>query len=222
MNYKTIILDPGHGIDSKGIYQRPLIDCRDGKVRIINDFRPSILDNKDNVYREDFGTLAIAKAAAAELECMGHKVRLTRRDNKNASLYLASILDGNAWKKAHWKSWKWIREYAKTEDSDIFVSIHTNAGGGTGCSAFWATSPQGIHLCEAITNEINNQLNLPVRRIAKHRYLVLRENSHGNAILLECLFHDNINDLKWVLSKQGILTLGKAIADGISNFISTM
>ena len=218
---KTIILDPGHGLDSQGKFGRPLIDCTGKKAIIVpNSMDPHVNDNNPNFYREDFGTLAIAKRTQVELECMGHKVYLTRKDERNAGLYLSS-LSTNTWKKKYWKTWKWIRDFTARNHADIFVSIHTNAGGGTGVTCFWAELPNGVDLSESLVNEIHSQLGLKIRRVAKHRYSILRQSCHGRAVLLECLFHDNLNDVKLLLTQQGINKMAKAIADGIDKYSST-
>jgi N-acetylmuramoyl-L-alanine amidase len=214
---KTIILDAGHGLDEKGQYQRPLIYCTSNSAIVIPDsMNPHPNDHAPGFYREDFGTLDIARAVKAELECMGHTVYLTRDDERNAGLYLSEKSNSD-WKKKFWQSWKWIQEFTKAKKADIFVSIHTNAGGGTGCCAFWSNPPNGLTLCQDVCTEINKQLKLKIRRIEQHRYLVLRDVCNGRSILLECLFHDNYEDLKLLLNKNGILSMGKAIAIGINN-----
>jgi N-acetylmuramoyl-L-alanine amidase len=214
---KIIVLDPGHGLDETGFYQRPLIDCTSGKAIIIPDsMGPHPKDNTSGFYREDFGTLALSKAVELELENMGHTVFLTRGDNRSVALFMGEHSDSE-WKKKYWQSWKWTYEFTKEKKADIFVSIHTNAGRGTGCSAFWANPPHGVTLCQDICNEIKKQLGLKIRKIDQHRYLILRDICNGRAVLVECLFHDNYEDLKLILDQQGINTMAKAIAAGISN-----
>jgi len=218
---KTFVLDPGHGLNSKGEYQRPLMDCRGTKAIIVpNSMQPHSNDNQPGFYREDHGTLAIAKRVAAELECMGHKVFLTRKDNTNALGYL-SAQSNNAWKKANWKAWKWIKEFADQKKADVFVSIHTNAGGGSGSVAFWAEPTKGMDLCNFLVQEINNQLGIKNKSVRKKRYLVLRDTCKGKACLLECLFHDNINDIKLLLTQHGINKMAEAIAIGLDKFAQT-
>jgi len=218
---KVIVLDPGHGLKPNGKYSRPLMDCTGDKAIVVPDSMfPHENDGAPNFYREDFGTLAIAQKAAAELECMGHTVFLTRKDEHNAGIYLSSLSD-NQWKKKYWKSWKWVKEFTKEKDADIFVSIHTNAGRGTGTSCFWASSPNGVDLSNTLTEELRNQLGLKIRRVAKHRYLILRQACEGRAVLLECLFHDNINDIQWLLNDRGTTEVGKALAAGIDKYSNT-
>jgi N-acetylmuramoyl-L-alanine amidase len=221
MSSKIIVLDPGHGLDDKGNYQRPLIDCTSGKAIIVADsMKPHPNDHSPNFYREDFGTLEIAKETKKALEALGHKVLLTRNDNRQASAYLGD-LSGNEWKKKFWQSWKWTVEYTKQSKADMFISIHTNAGRGTGCSAFWANPPHGLTLCQNICGEINKQLNLKIRKIDQHRYLILRDVCNSRAVLVECLFHDNYDDIKLLLNQQGIQKMAKALATGINSHAET-
>ncbi len=213
-----IVLAPGHGLNKEGKYSRPLIDCRDGGAKIINVFTPHELDGVQDVYREDFGTLAIAKATQEFLEDLGHEVWLTREDNKNAALYLANQANANQWKRNNWAKWKWVRKFTAKKKADAFIAIHTNAtktGRGKGCAAFWAEN-NGRDLAEDITNEIHNQLELKIRRIARHKYAVLKGHPQGRTCLIECLFHDNPSEVAMLLNEKGIRSMGKALATGIN------
>ena len=218
---KTIVLDPGHGMNEDGRYQRPLMDCTGNEAKVIpNSMYPHQLDGTDGYYREDIGTLKLAKRIQAELECRGHKVFLTRKDKYHSKVYLSS-LSNNTWKKTHWKYWKWIRDFTERKNADIFVSIHTNAGGGSGVVGLWADPIKGVELCESIAQEIHSQLGLKIRSIRKKRYLITKNACKGRACLLECLFHDNINEIKLLLTNKGLKKMAKAIADGIEKVADT-
>jgi N-acetylmuramoyl-L-alanine amidase len=215
---KIIVLDAGHGMNKEGIYSRPLIDCRNGKAIIINEMKPHPLDHVDWVYREDFGTVELALAAKRYLEAAGHTVFLTRQTDKNVEWSLPDELNANAWKRQYWKSWKWISEFASVKKSDVFVSIHTNAGRATGSSAFWH-EPAGVKLSEDITAELKRQLGLKTRRIERHKYAILKGHSKGRAILLETLFHDTYDDIKLLLQPGGYDRVGSVIGAGIENYL---
>jgi N-acetylmuramoyl-L-alanine amidase len=214
---KNIILDPGHGLSEDGVYSRPLIDCRAGGAKTVNKFTHCDLDGVQDVYREDHGTLLIANETQKVLQRLGYNCLVTRGDKRNAALYLAEIMNGTQWQKTFWKSWKWVQQFALKSKSELFVSIHTNAGGASGCVGFWC-EPQGAKLCESICDEISDSLGIKVRKIAQHRYSVLRGHSNGLSILLECLFHDNVDDIKLILTPEGIEKLANAIAIGIDKF----
>ena len=65
MSSKCVILDPGHGLNKEGKFGRPLIDCTKDKAIIVpNSMYPQDNDYEPNFYREDLGTLAIAKKTA--------------------------------------------------------------------------------------------------------------------------------------------------------------
>ena len=218
---KTIVIEPGHGLSKEGKYSRPLIDCRGENIKIIpNSIEPNENDYKYGFYREDFGTLSLANGVRKYLEELGHKVYLTREDNRSSDQYLSENCS-NEWKKEYWKKWKWIVEYTNEKNADVFVSIHTNAGGGSGCSLFWNESPNGVELSESIAKELHNQIGLKIRRVAQHKYMVLRNNCHGRSVLLETLFHDNINEIKMLLDPNKENKIVKAIANGIDNYCKT-
>lgn len=214
---KIIVLDPGHGLQANGSYSRPLIDCTGNEAVIVpNSMKPHKNDYAKGFYREDLGTLRIALNTMSYLMEAGHIVFTTREDKESAELYLPS--EDDKWKRENWKRWKWVREFTKGVGADIFVSIHTNAGEGTGCSAFWADPINGKELCDSITNELNKQLDLRIRKVDKHRYMILRDACKGRACLVECLFHDNIDDIKLLLKEAGNKKLARALANGIDKF----
>lgn len=219
------MLDPGHGWSNiDNLYSRPITTLKDGKAIILS--RSMCRHEKDGVpgyYREDFGTLAIAKGTKEALEDMDYEVHVTRSfdDDLGATAHLAEELNGNPWQKGNWKSWKWIREATSHYKCDAFVSIHTNAGGGTGSSGFYAEDPGRI-LSETICNEINNKFHLGIRRISEKRYLILRDSCHGKACLIECAFHDHPKDLALLLDQNNLIEFGKAIARGTDKFLSSV
>jgi N-acetylmuramoyl-L-alanine amidase len=215
---KIICIDAGHGLSKEGIYSRPLIDCRNGKAIVLNYMKPHPLDHVDWVYREDFGTVQLGLVAKKYLEDQGHTVFLTRETDKNVEWNLPDELNANAWKRQYWKTHQWINEFARVKKSDVFVSIHTNAGTATGSSAFWC-EPSGVQLCQDITAELKKQLGLKIRRIEKHKYSILRNHSKGRSILLETLFHDTYNDIKLLLEPGGYDRVGSVIGAGIENFL---
>lgn len=220
---KVIVLDPGHGFGAvKQRYGRPLMTLRNGKAVIADASNAE--DDRDHApgfYREDHGTLLIAMAAAKELDALGYEVHATRANRFNARKYLSEKLDGDAWQKKNWKSWRWIRKLTSNVEADAFVSIHTNAGGGSGVSAFYAAGPGKIlatHICE----EISNEFNLDVRRVGLHRYLILRDVCKGHTCLVECAFHDHPDDLALLLAEGNLDRFGKAIARGVDAHLKSL
>jgi N-acetylmuramoyl-L-alanine amidase len=216
----TIVISPGHGLNKKNKYSRPLINTNNNKIGIINNMKPSKEDSLPGYYREDLGTLILAKEIREELKCK-HNVLLTREDERNAALWLSKG-STNKWKKTFWPQSKWITNFTNKNNADIFISLHTNAGGGTGCSSFWESAPNGIIFSEILTKKIHEQTGLLIRKIDKHRYSVLRNNCKGSSILLEVLFHDDIDDIQFMINDEKRKILVKAISQGIDDYSKTI
>jgi len=222
---KTIVLDPGHGMGDDGKWRRPLMTLSRGKVKTINKFHSHKSDNKFGFYREDIGVLDIALAAEESLIAFGYDVYLTRRDYRNCAGYLANGNEANykvnQWKKDNWETWRWAKMLSKTVKADAFVSVHTNAGEGKGLIGFYA-SMLGIPLIDSICDSIEEEFcELRSRKAKKHRYMVLRNHTRGNACLMECGFHDSPIDLEILLHKECRELIGYALARGIHQNLLT-
>jgi N-acetylmuramoyl-L-alanine amidase len=214
-----IVLDPGHGKNIQGKFSRPVMTIKNSKVIQVCGGAPSKFDGQPDYYREDFGTLNIALACEEHLKSLGHTVLLTRRDERSCDRYLAELLGGNKWMIENWGGWRWVQELAKRNNSDGLVSIHTNAnvGKASGTTAFWCTN-KGIPWTETITKKFCEETGLRYRGVQNKKFMVLRDTSHSNTCLLECCFHDNLDDLKLLLSSDGTDRIGVAIANGIHKF----
>jgi N-acetylmuramoyl-L-alanine amidase len=212
---KVILLDPGHGFNPvTNLYGRPLMELKDNKASIVpNSMRGHKNEGQPGFYREDFGTVEIATATYAALEDMGYTVYMTRspESNMNAKYILEKVFNE---KKLLWSPTRWVKEASKRWDADALVAIHTNASRGTGCSAFYAEE-KGKYLAKSICKEIQNKLDLNIRRIVKHRYSILRGTGKDNSCLIECAFHDNPSDLALLIEEESINKFGQAIAIGI-------
>ena len=106
---------------------------------------------------------------------------------------------------------------ANIHKTDIFVSIHLNAGGGKGTEVLYhSNSTIGKTLA---TRVCNNMANLGfTNRGAKSdvRGLYELKNTSMPAIIVECFFLDSASDVI-LYQKLGVDKLGKAIAEGIVN-----
>ncbi|GGK28981.1 N-acetylmuramoyl-L-alanine amidase LytC [Caldalkalibacillus thermarum] len=105
--------------------------------------------------------------------------------------------------------------------ADYFVSIHHNAGGGTGFESFVhnrATNPV-THEKRAIVHDhiVQSLSKYNVRDRGKKaaNFAVLRE-TRMPAVLLELLFIDNANDAKLLKDPQFKKDLARAVAEGIA------
>src|SRR5690625_1147488 len=156
-----------------------------------------------NGLREKDLTLDISKRTKRYLErnYKGVKVYLTRTNDK----YLTLAQRAN---------------YANRKNADLFVSMHINAGGGTGYESFIHTSKasrtvraQGeVHYQAvkemAVTNRGKKSANFAVLRLTKMP-----------AILPENLFIDRKSDANKLKSSKFLDKVAKGHAVGIANFL---
>lgn len=104
---------------------------------------------------------------------------------------------------------------ANIHDTDIFVSIHLNAGGGKGTEVlYYGSSATGKALATRVCNSIT-KLGF-VNRGAKSDVRGLYELKHTSmpAIIVECFFLDSAIDVA-LYRKLGVDAIGKAIAEGL-------
>lgn len=222
MEKKVIVIDPGHGCNKYGIFKRPLMRLGLNGISVLSGgmIHPKELDPR--AYREDIGTLKIAKALRSALECMNFEVHLTREDEREVALYQTQKFieehDGiGLWRKA-WPSWKWTKWFTKQKKADLFISIHTNAGGGSGPVAFYSSN-KSKKLGKILCSKISENFDLTNRGTKKKRFLILRNTAKGNEVLFEVMFHDSPVDLKYLISNTQINKMGQAIAEGIYEFL---
>lgn len=144
---------------------------------------------------EGDGNYFFGKMLKKELETLGFTVVETRPNQANDPT---------------WKS-----RGNKAKGCYIFISLHTNAGGGTGVEIFGDINAYDISLMQALCSTISKTLNIANRKV-KYRYLdgtaegktvttppkgksnyyaVLRYNLVKYGMLIEHCFHDNLNDV---------------------------
>lgn len=151
-----------------------------------------------NGLREKDLTLAIAKALKKYLEQFeGIEVRLSREDDRFLSLTERTRL-ANEW------------------GADIFISIHINAGGGTGFETFVFTnaSSKSVAYQNVIHEEIMKVLDVADRGKKRANFAVLR-TSRMPAILTENLFIDRASDAAKLKDPTFISYVVKGHGEGI-------
>lgn len=160
------------------------------------------------------------QSAAKYLEAMGYEVRLTRNNNNsNPSMTkrLIYCYPNN--------------DVSAVPDADLFVCVHSNAGGGRG-SAYIELSgvydqagiPEdyayiGNTLGKYINEEITSQTSMPIHgsgKISGLPDLILFCKSPVPIAYLEIGFFDSGSDLSILNSEYD--AIGKAIADGINKY----
>lgn len=107
--------------------------------------------------------------------------------------------------------------YENKNGCKCFVSIHINAGGGTGFES-WIYKKGGE--AEKIASSINSKLQahpLKNRGIKENQSFYVLKNTKAPAVLIECAFIDNLNDIQYV--SNNIESISKSIADAIGNYL---
>ena len=112
-------------------------------------------------------------------------------------------------------------------NSDIAVDIHINAGGGDGAEVYHhSLGGRSKVLATNINNQIikigQNSRGIKTRiseKTGKDYYMFIRETK-GSAVIVECAFIDNSNDIKIIDELNEQKLFGKAIAFGILNTLN--
>ncbi len=101
---------------------------------------------------------------------------------------------------------------ANNKNADLFLSIHLNAGGGSGCEAYtWRGEqvPQAVKACSYL-----KKLGFKNRGVKDGSGLYVIKNTKATAVLIEICFCDNKTDAD--LYKQiGVNKIAQAIYNAI-------
>ena len=103
-------------------------------------------------------------------------------------------------------------ETANNNNADLFVSIHLNAGGGTGCEVYtWKGQKitQAVKICENL-----NKLGFKNRGVKDGSNYYVIKNTKMKALLIEVCFVDNKLDAD-LYNKVGVNQIAKAIYEAI-------
>ena len=101
--------------------------------------------------------------------------------------------------------------------ADYFVSVHINAGGGTGFESFVHTSQASrtVALRNVVHDEIIKQIKVRDRGKKAANFAVLRE-TRMPAVLTENLFIDNASDAKLLKDPAFLDRIARGHAEGIA------
>ena len=155
-----------------------------------------------NGFKESHLALSIGLACIAELERHGVKVKASRTKDENDPLN-EEIKECNSF------------------GPDLAVDIHINAGGGDGAEV-WHTKNggKGKTLAQNILNEIiaigqnSRGAKTRINSAGKDYYGFVRETK-APAVIVECAFIDNKQDLSVIDTEAERKAYGKAIAKGV-------
>lgn len=151
--------------------------------------------------REKDLTLAVALAVARELSLFGAAVRLTRQADKTVSL--AERV-----------------ETANAAGADLFLSVHVNAGGGTGFESY--VHPSADERTRRIRSAVHRKVaavfaetGFPDRGEKQADLYVLRR-TRMPAVLLEYGFIDHPHDAVFLADAKVRGRLARATAEGVA------
>ena len=96
---------------------------------------------------------------------------------------------------------------------DLDISIHLNAGGGTGVEVYYyGNDSTGKSKATAVSEKVAKSLGIKNRGAKSTTSLYVLSNTKATAILVECCFVDNTTDAKaWSADK-----CAKAIVEGVT------
>ena len=103
-------------------------------------------------------------------------------------------------------------QLANNEQADLFISIHLNAGGGTGCEAYTWRGQQVMQAVKACNNLA--KLGFKNRGVKDGSGLYVIKNTKCTAILIEVCFVDNKADAD-IFKQVGYSNIAKAIYSAI-------
>ncbi len=164
-------------------------------------------ENKEAGAREEVITWQIADKLRLELEAMGYEVIMTRSDMTD-SIANTSVNE----------SLQARVDLAHESLADLFISIHCNAGGGSGVETYcFTTSGYSGRLASLIQNSIADGSDLYNRGVKTANFFVIK-NTLMPAILIETGFIDSVKDIEILTSEEGQNQIAGAIAAAIREF----
>ena len=112
---------------------------------------------------------------------------------------------------------------AKTnaQKPNLFVSIHHNAGGGTGVETYWHTygSTADKKVAQIIQSNLVKRTGMRNRGVKQASLAVLNCKSSIPAVLVEGGFYDNHADFDYITTIKGQKAYAQAVADSIIQYL---
>ncbi|MGG3450167.1 N-acetylmuramoyl-L-alanine amidase [Domibacillus aminovorans] len=101
----------------------------------------------------------------------------------------------------------------------LFVSIHLNAGGGTGYETLVYSPNEEANIVHAEIKKVLDKYGVTDRKIKVRKDLAVLNGTKATALLLEMAFIDNKKDMELLNNQEYFSTLCQATADGIAKSV---
>lgn len=110
-------------------------------------------------------------------------------------------------------------QYENANGCKVFVSIHINAGGGTGFESWiYSTNSECEKLAKAINSKYETATKMKNRGVKVQPEFYVLKNTKAPAVLFECGFIDTSSDLNYIVNNYD--TISRAIAEGIASYLN--
>ncbi len=164
-------------------------------------------ENVELDLKEEIITWQIADKLRDMLEEMGYTVVMTRETLKS-NIANTSVVD----------SLQARVDLGHNSLADLFISIHCNAGGGSGTEVYcFQKGGYAGRLAELVQKNIANRTELYDRGTKTANFFIV-QNTLMPAILIETGFIDNPDDVEIIASKKGQSQIAEAIADAVLGY----
>ena len=116
-------------------------------------------------------------------------------------------------------------DVANCYDNSIYISIHANAGGGTGCEVFTAVncSKASTKIAESLQKEYQPHFNGERWRGIKKKDFYVVKHTKMPAVLIECFFMDKERECKkYLMTSTGRDRIALWIFTAIKNYLASL
>lgn len=168
-------------------------------------------ENRSLGLKEEEITWQIADKLRNCLENMGYAVVMTR-ESITDSIANTSVVDSLSARV----------ELGHTSLADLFISIHCNAGGGSGTEVYcFNTDSYAGKLAKLVQKNITDYTGLYNRGVKTANFYVI-QNTLMPAILIETGFIDSSRDAEVLASEEGQTGIAEAVAAAVKEYDETV
>lgn len=166
-------------------------------------------ENRELGLKEEDITWRIADKLRDCLEDMGYNVVMTR-DKITDSIANTSVVE----------SLQARVDLGHQALADLFISIHCNAGGGSGTEVYcFSRKSYAGTFANIVQKNIVTNTELYDRGVKTANFFVI-QNTLMPAILIETGFIDNLKDAKILASEEGQYSIAQAVANAVAEYDS--